>query len=640
VPTTSLKGLLRRLFPEAEADGTPRYLAFPHRGQGPVQPYGTPPALPADVFAAAGHLLELSGAYHHVVPEVAERPARQARQVVVSAGDVASARAAAGAWRAFDPDRHYDPEDAAKFAAWLGGEGAPLRVLFEWWEAVFLTHGEAPVYAVLDPAAEPPEWWKPAIMLLVAADEAFAGYGYQVASPEGNGSSDAAAQPAGAWISVMSQYRMAAALGERPPGGGPAEGGTLAEGIASISSAALDIVAVVPKARTAAVGCTMRSLSHHLALLPPRGVAKASWIPFLSDRLPSDSRQMNLLLVPFPFSIPADAFRAKSHFTGRGVRWGFFEIEQTWLQNVTAATLLDFVKALAEEAEKECGHIHGVVFPEMALNQAIFTELSRALPGILPQIEIFVAGQSGVTGPGKRPGNFVSIAVYHGRESDDARIFITRREKHHRWKIDRGQVLDYGLEGILSPSMSWWEDIDLLTRRIDFAVVREGSVFTALICEDLARIDPCQELLRAVGPSVVFALLMDAPQLRFRWPGRYATVLAEDPGTAMLTFTSRALMTRQHRLGKHKSTGDPDRVVALWRDDGGDPQEIACPTWAHGVRLTLSGKSVVDATLDGRDDWDAVSWRYAGHSALKVAQVGARFADVLGPDDLALQEGR
>jgi hypothetical protein len=65
-----------------------------------------------------------------------------------------------------------------------------------------------------------------------------------------------------------------------------------------------------------------------------------------------------------------------------------------------------------------------------------------------------------------------------------------------------------------------------------------------LICEDLARQDPAAELVRAVGPNLLVALLMDGPQLANRWPARYAAVLAEDPGTSILTLTSLGMVER------------------------------------------------------------------------------------------------
>src|SRR6202000_982025 len=219
------------------------------------------------------------------------------------------------------------------------------------------------------------------------------------------------------------------------------------------------------------------------------------------------------------------------------------------LHHVPKDNVLEFVKGPATLAKSEADPIHGIVFPELALDEATWEHLRLELPEALPELELFVAG---VSSDGNRTGNFVRMAGFQrpvaaGSGSYPAGPvgFWSAREKHHRWTLDRDEVLAYGLEGRLSPSISWAEDIDLLSRRVDFAVVRQSSVVSAMIREALARVDPCQELIRAIGPSIVFALLMDAPQLKARWPARYATILAEDPGSAVLTLTSRGLMTRQ-----------------------------------------------------------------------------------------------
>jgi hypothetical protein len=52
--------------------------------------------------------------------------------------------------------------------------------------------------------------------------------------------------------------------------------------------------------------------------------------------------------------------------------------------------------------------------------------------------------------------------------------------------------------------------------------------------------------MNAIGPNLVIALLMDGPQLENRWPARYATVLAEDPGSAVLTVTSLGMVRRSN----------------------------------------------------------------------------------------------
>lgn len=634
----SIGEILERMFPRNSAAGPP-YLCFPTSDGGEPDGYGGLPFLPPDMFAATAYLLELSGAYHHIIPEITGREPRQRRLVHITLKDIEAARRAARAWRDFRPDRDFDPDDPSVFKSWLAGAGSDMTMLHDKWHEVFVTFAAEPVFRPIQSQSPPPTWWKSAALLAIASDEAASGVGFEVAPPAvqpGKVSDWASDQPG---PSLLIGHRLASTFRQVGNGLVRQDDGVLYYGVTSISTASEDVVSVLPKARTAAVGCTLRSLSHHLALLPPRGVARASWTPYLYGHLPPDEQQMNLLLIPFPFSVPAHAFRPSARYAGPGVRWGFFDVEQTWLKDLTVGMLAGFIGALVEEARKECDTIHGVVLPELALDQALYSELSRQLPGILPGIELFVSGQSGDAGPKGRRGNFVSVTLY--QSSDDAsgarRGLVSRREKHHRWKIDSTQIADYGLEGILSPSMSWWEDIDLLSRRVDFGVVRCGSILSAMICEDLARVDPCQELLRAVGPSIVFALLMDAPQFRHRWPARYATVLADDPGTAILTLTSRALMTRQHRIGTHPSKGADDRVVALWRDDRGTTREIACPIGAHGIRLTLSGRRVTDATLDGRDDPMSVSWRYAGHAPIQIKDVAERFGKVLGEDDLALQ---
>lgn len=83
---------------------------------------------------------------------------------------------------------------------------------------------------------------------------------------------------------------------------------------------------VQPKTNTPSVGCTLRSLSHHLALLPPEGIVETSWLVAAPDQAPSD--QFNVLLIPFPFQITASDFipNEKSDNFHR-----FFSIRQSWL---------------------------------------------------------------------------------------------------------------------------------------------------------------------------------------------------------------------------------------------------------------------------------------------------------------------
>jgi hypothetical protein len=129
-----------------------------------------------------------------------------------------------------------------------------------------------------------------------------------------------------------------------------------------------------------------------------------------------------------------------------------------------------------------------------------------------------------------------------------------------------------------------------------------------LICEDLARNDPCQELVRGVGPNLLIALLMDGPQLKDRWPARYATVLAEDPGSSVLSVTSKGLIARSNATKRFPASDK----IALWRDDSGRTEELSLPDGAHGLCLTLQPGAVSERSLDGRLNSNAQSWRLTG----------------------------
>ena len=65
----------------------------------------------------------------------------------------------------------------------------------------------------------------------------------------------------------------------------------------------------------------------------------------------------------------------------------------------------------------------------------------------------------------------------------------------------------------------------------------------------------------ALGPTIVVTPLLDGPQLSSRWAARYASVLADDPGSAVLTVTAYG-MAQRSRPNRH----DPSSIIALWKD--------------------------------------------------------------------------
>jgi len=82
--------------------------------------------------------------------------------------------------------------------------------------------------------------------------------------------------------------------------------------------------------------------------------------------------------------------------------------------------------------------------------------------------------------------------------------------KHHRWYLDRGQIVNYQLGGYFPALQGCWERIELPPRTLNF-VTLNAMTWTVLVCEDLARQDPAADLIRAVGPNLLIALLMDGP---------------------------------------------------------------------------------------------------------------------------------
>jgi hypothetical protein len=118
-------------------------------------------------------------------------------------------------------------------------------------------------------------------------------------------------------------------------------------------------------------------------------------------------------------------------------------------------------------------------------------------------------------------------------------------------------------------------------KAIQFIEVAE-LVLVALVCEDLAHNDDIAQLIRSVGPSLIMVGLLDGPQLTSRWAARYASVLADDPGSAVLTLTSFGMVERSRPDDREAS-----RVIALWKDPTRGVREILLEPGAHGVLLTV-----------------------------------------------------
>jgi hypothetical protein len=360
-------------------------------------------------------------------------------------------------------------------------------------------------------------------------------------------------------------------------------------------------VRVLPKLHTPQSGITIRSLSHNLALCPA-GDVKAKWSECLSGK----RHCLNLLLAPWPLTVaPAhfvsvDPTRAELPEMATG--FGFFEYSHPVDQPRSGfgqlrpakenVQVLERLNGLLENSKKLVSTIDGVIFPELALNTDQYASISEALM----QQGIFLI--AGVREPpnesGKAAQNYVRFDVKFAN-----RTVSHSQHKHHRWRLDRRQIVQYGLGSCLDVTQKWWEHISISERELYFVVLDNWLTICPLICEDLARQDPIGELVRAVGPNLVIALLMDGPQLPSRWPARYATVLADDPGSSVLTLTSLGMA----ELSRPPNVTGVSRAVALWKDaKTGEAVSIELPKNMEGIILSLSRTFVQEYAADGRDD--------------------------------------
>ena len=153
------------------------------------------------------------------------------------------------------------------------------------------------------------------------------------------------------------------------------------------------MLCVFPKSLSPGVGCTLRSLSEHLCLLPGTGLVEPLWdfsIPTSVARkgIGIDTYpDFHILLIPFPYSVLASDFEI-SRPPSNGAD-GYFRLNQGWLfydgNPISAPELTLFVAALIRSAEHESGNVNAVVFPEAALSDGMTEAVATLLAGQFPQ---------------------------------------------------------------------------------------------------------------------------------------------------------------------------------------------------------------------------------------------------------------
>jgi hypothetical protein len=329
-----------------------------------------------------------------------------------------------------------------------------------------------------------------------------------------------------------------------------------------------DRVRVLPKLRPPASGMTLRSLSHHLAIAD-RSEVEPRWYFAPSASACTDlGQRLSLLLVPFPERIRAGDFRPIPGplLNMDPSNYGFYEYAPP------EPLVLEEVARLVAAAKRQVGEIDMLVLPEAALEEAMVAPLQQLIAAA--GVPYLIAGARQPPESGSPFG--LSYAHLGGHDWQ-----APKQYKHHRWRMDPEQVHQYHLGGALDPSRDWWEGIGIRRRSITFVS----------LCDCLT----VSDVIRAVAPSLVVGLLLDGPQLPARWPARYASVLADDPGCAVLTLTSLGMAQRSRPPGLEAS-----RVIALWKDAYRGLQQIELEPDAHAVALTAHTRRTRPISADGR----------------------------------------
>jgi len=353
----------------------------------------------------------------------------------------------------------------------------------------------------------------------------------------------------------------------------------------SLARIAPHLIRVLPKVRTPPNGSSLRSLSRYAAAQAP-GV-KASWHKARTHR-PSPRPHadgVNFLLLPWPLRVRASDFRPVPGPLQKLANdpFGFFEF-------VPSERLdLDLVDRMLVAALDEVDAVDVVILPESAVERGEIDDLEavldrHAVTGLITGVREHVAQ------PGQLPGNWVHIGV----SACEYWVHI-RQSKHHRWSLDQAQISQYNLGSALHPHVRWWEAMEVPRRSVQFVELGDGITLASLVCEDLAQADEVASVIRSVGPMIVVTPLLDGPQLSSRWGARYASVLADDPGSAVLTLTAFGMAQRSRVPGR-----DSSPVVALWKGPGQGTREIPLEPGAQGILLSASADRAVRRSFDGR----------------------------------------
>ncbi|WP_042153124.1 MULTISPECIES: hypothetical protein [unclassified Pseudoalteromonas] len=309
------------------------------------------------------------------------------------------------------------------------------------------------------------------------------------------------------------------------------------------------------KSHTPQAGISLNSLSHNLAYIKP-GIEVAALVGSSIELIQPDS--YNVLVLPWPLEVKDEFFKQDDKPTLQmNDEFAFFEYKNN--QPITHQMIEYAIESSGEQTSLDL-----IVIPECAVNSNDKIKILSGLrdyfseKSINPPVIIF-----GVFGDGDNVESYGENSLellYQNRFV--AHYVAENQKKHHRWALDETQLNTYGLGHILSTDkVKWWESCSIGDRKL-ISYRDERIHICPLICEDLARQDPIAPIVRALGPDLVIALLLDGPQLKDRWSGRYSSALVDEPGCSVLSISPYGMTQRSTNGGKYPKSS----TVALWND--------------------------------------------------------------------------
>ena len=369
------------------------------------------------------------------------------------------------------------------------------------------------------------------------------------------------------------------------------------------------LVRVLPKVRTPPNGTSLRSLSRYACVHGPGVEARWHKVPGRRPGPQPHDKGVNYLLLPWPLRVRESDFRPVEGSVQSLAKepYGFFEFAPA------EGLDLDLVDRMLVAARDEVDSVNVVVLPESAVDDGEIDDLEALLESSRSDRAHHRGPPALASSRGSSPATGCTSPCRPASTGcTSARASTTDGHSTNE------QIYQYHLGGALHPHIRWWEAMEVPRRSVQFVEVGEGATLVSLVCEDLAQIDDVADVLRSVGPTIVVTPLLDGPQLSSRWAARYASVLADDPGSAVLTLTSFGMAQRSRPRGRGASP-----VVALWKDPGRGIREIPLEAGAQGVLISASTDRATRRSSDGRRPVDERQ-RSVRHERLPGPGRGAR----------------